>query len=736
MHICYVVSRGAEGDEHARSLEEVDSEITVTVVTGEGWTETDAVDCVLYHDAATSPAADELRSAWPSVPFVYVLEGAGGETDSDPAGGLERRDDWVSEELHAPTAVVSRIRRTVERASELAELRERATLFSSLIENTSDVVTVLDEHGTIRYESPSISEVLGYDPEELVGERIFDYIHPDDIGDAAAVFLDVITADDRRTGRVVFRFRRADGSWVYLEGVGRNLPVNGDVAAVVNTREFVITSRDITEMKRTTEELRSTRDQLQTILENTPAVVYMKDLDWRYLYVNPTFERLLGRSRDEILGKRTEEIHADANVEEIRAMDSEVLERAEPLEHLEELRFDGQRRVFFNVRVPLFDADGEPYAIYGIATEITELKQREESMQALAEVGTRLLECETTEAIGAVAVSAAKSILNQPITAVMTHDERSDVLRPIATTEEAVELLGDSPSIERGTGIAWRVFTTGEPFVSSDVTADPDAYNPDSAIESEIIVPLGEYGVLVAGSTTAREFDDKDREFAMILAAMIQGTMDRVDRERQLRTKNERLEEFAGVLAHDLRNPLTVAKGYTELAEETGELAYLEDVEQGIDRTASIVEGLLAIARTGQGVGEFEERRLERLARDAWTAVDTDGATLEIDGDRSVTADVSWLQQLFENGFRNSVEHGGSTVGVRVGALEDGFYVEDDGPGIDSEQRERLLGRTDAESDGRFGFRIIRDVVDAHGWELSITDAETGGAHLAITGVR
>ncbi len=740
MHVCCFVSGDLRVRKRLRSLERESREVTITVVDAthvDDWDRTESVDCVLCHDSVSSTEIDRIRSEWPAVPFVYVIADHGEGFEEGVMAELRPVDDWVGEDrlVAEPSFVVARLRRTVERAEVLSDVRERAAHFSGLVENASDLVTVLDENGVVQYLSPSVSDILGYEQNELVGEYAFDYIHPDDTDHAAEVFFDGVASEESRTGHAVFRFRHANGSWISLEGVGQSIPADTTVDTERDGREFVVISRDITEMRKTIEELRGTRDQLQVILDNTTAVVYMKDLEQRYLYVNPAFEQLFDRSREEILGKRSEEIHPAVNVEQINEMDREVLEKGQSNKYVEDFRIQGKRRVFFNVRAPLFDADGDPYAIYGIATEITERKEREESMQALAQAGPRLLECETMESVGSVAVSVTKSVLNQPITAILVSDERDDVLRPAVMTDELIEQLGDSPRINGSASVAWRVFTTGELYASGNVDADPEVEEP-TAIASEIIVPLGEHGVLLAASTEPREFDEHDLEFATILGSMIQGTIDRVDRERQLQTKNQRLGEFSNVIAHDLRNPLAVAKGYTELAQDTGDVAHLSDVEEGIERALSIMDGLLALARTGQGVSEFDSATLERLANEAWSSIETCDATLQVETDRTVTADLRWLRQLFENVFRNAIEHGGTDCSVRVGSIDGGFYIADDGPGIDPEHRDRLLEAETTDGDVRFGFKIIQDVVDAHGWELSIGESEDGGARFEIVGLR
>jgi signal transduction histidine kinase len=117
-----------------------------------------------------------------------------------------------------------------------------------------------------------------------------------------------------------------------------------------------------------------------------------------------------------------------------------------------------------------------------------------------------------------------------------------------------------------------------------------------------------------------------------------------------------------------------------------------------------------------------------------------DGANLRYgDDDRSLTieADDDRLQQLLENLLSNAIEHGGPGATVTVGRLDDGFYVEDDGPGIPWDDRGEVFtaGYTTAEEGTGLGLRIVKQVADAHVWDISVTDGSAGGARFEITGV-
>ena len=215
---------------------------------------------------------------------------------------------------------------------------------------------------------------------------------------------------------------------------------------------------------------------------------------------------------------------------------------------------------------------------------------------------------------------------------------------------------------------------------------------------------------------------------------------DRREREETLRRQNERLDEFASIVSHDLRNPLSVAEGYVDLARETGDTASLEKAADALGRMDELVGDLLSLAREGRSVGETESVSLADVAREAWESVDTAGATLDVETDTTLEANRTRLRELLENVFRNSVEHGRDSpdepLSVRVGARTRGpgpagFYVEDDGDGLpDDADRVFESGFTTDESGTGLGLAISERIAEAHGWTARALNGEDGGARF------
>ncbi|WP_254279479.1 PAS domain S-box protein [Haloarcula marina] len=248
------------------------------------------------------------------------------------------------------------------------------------------------------------------------------------------------------------------------------------------------------------------------------------------------------------------------------------------------------------------------------------------------------------------------------------------------------------------------------------------------------------------------------------VVGLVDDISERKRRENELKRQNERLEEFASIVSHDLRNPLQVIDGHRSLIEEEGVTGdNLAAIERSTDRMQQLIDDLLSLARQGETVSDVEAVDLATVTQSAWASIDAPAATLSVEDDVVVQADENRLRQLFENLFRNAVEHGttgtrsqtddppdadsgtgdvteipsGEGLTVRVGALDGGFYVEDNGSGIPPDHREDVFERGySTQDDGTgFGLNIVADIVGAHDWDVTATAAEDGGARFEITGV-
>lgn len=220
-------------------------------------------------------------------------------------------------------------------------------------------------------------------------------------------------------------------------------------------------------------------------------------------------------------------------------------------------------------------------------------------------------------------------------------------------------------------------------------------------------------------------------------------TRDNTQRHEEQATleRKEQLEELVMGISHDLRSPISVALGNAQLARENEDFERLEATINALGRAGELLEYLRTLAVEGKQLLELESVDLQAVVEDAWSALEPGDATLVCEDSAIVVADEQRLRQVFQNLLNNAIEHGGPQVAIRVGPLEDrdGFYVEDDGPGIPPEARNEVFeigysGRHEVSGSG-FGLAICQHIAEAHEWTIEVTEGAEGGARFEITGV-
>ncbi|WP_313686776.1 sensor histidine kinase [Halobellus marinus] len=257
-----------------------------------------------------------------------------------------------------------------------------------------------------------------------------------------------------------------------------------------------------------------------------------------------------------------------------------------------------------------------------------------------------------------------------------------------------------------------------------------------SYIGGKVSVEGDLYGTLCFASTDprGRPFTEAEQTLVRLISRWASYELDHDRMTSELQRQNDRLEGFASVLAHDLPNPLNVAEGRLELAQAECDSEDLEEAADALERISSLIEEVLTLAREGQTVTDSEWIDLSELVTNCWGNVATADARLRVETDRRIRGDPGRLKRLVENLVRNSIEHAGSDVTITVGPLEDGFFLEDDGPGIPPSDHSGIFEfgyTTDSDGTG-YGLAIAKEIVEAHGWTVTVADGDDGGARFEM----
>ncbi|SMO39008.1 GAF domain-containing protein [Halorubrum cibi] len=607
-------------------------------------------------------------------------------------------------------------------------LREERDFVDQALDSLTDVFYVVNADGTFRRWNDHLTAVTGHTDEAIGRMRATDLFPEDDRERVADALNEALAAGETTVESALLT---AAGHRVPYEFTASRLTdLDGDLIGLIGI------GRDLTERKRR-------ERQLERLVDNLPGMIYrcVNEPGWPMEDVRGEVTDLTGyrpselTDGTEIYGERI--IHPDDRAEVWRSIQAALNER-ESFEITYRIHTkEGDLKWVWERGRAIRTDDGRVEALEGFITDVTGQERYTRVIGALHETAQSVMRADTAERAAEIAVEAVHDVLDMPASAIHLHDEEDGTLVPVAWTDVTEEIVGEPPVFGLGEGLAGKAFETGRPLIYDDISTVPERFNPDTPVRSEIVLPIDDHGVLLIGSTAPEAFDDTDVSLAETVAAHTTTALDRIEHHRDLERQNERLSEFANIVSHDLRNPLNVASGNLELSRAECDSEHLDAVAKAHDRIGVLIDDLLELAREGNGATDSTPVDLADLVRDCWENVDTGAATLDVAADRTIRADRNRLTQLLENLIRNGVEHGGDDVTISVGDLDDGFYLADDGTGIPPDERDRVFESgysTRADGTG-FGLAIVEEVVDAHGWDVRVTESETGGARFEITGL-
>jgi signal transduction histidine kinase/DNA-binding NarL/FixJ family response regulator len=597
----------------------------------------------------------------------------------------------------------------------------------------------------------SATDGLSYLDEHDVDCIVSDYDMP---GIDGLEFLEAVRARDPDMPFLLFTSQGSEG----LASEAVTAGVTDYIQKTHGTQQYAVLAqriRNAVERVRAKAAADTAQERTRRILDATSDAVLISVTD-TVVYANPAAVDLFGAADSDDLCDRPLTDLVERPVESGSGLVQAVIEEGRTAAQVDRtIRTLAGDSVQASVTACDVTWDGEDGTV-SIISSRDGTDERERRLEALHEATRQLMAAEVRNKVAGIGVNAAAEIIGLDANAVHLVDDDGR-LEPVAATEPARELVGEMPTFEPGDSIAWRVYERGEATAVPDVQLEEDVQNPETPIRSELYLPLGDYGILIAASTTVDAFDETDIVAGRVLAANMEAALAAVERDRRLRDReqalsaqNDRLEQFATVVSHDLRNPLNVAIGRLRALKEEYDDDNIAAIEQALDRMQALIDDLLVLARTGDSVAEMETVALATAVRDCWEVVETADAALVVDTDRKIRADMTRLKQLLENLIGNAMEHtdsrtqsgetdehGGPDVTITISEIPGGFAVSDDGPGIPEADREAVFesGYSTATDGTGFGLSIVSQIAGAHGWTVTLTDSDSGGARFEFTGV-
>jgi len=573
---------------------------------------------------------------------------------------------------------------------------------SVLLENSLDRLSVLDAEGRYTYVSPAVEHLMGHDPEDLVGESGFDYVHPEDRERVREAFEDVLEHPEE-TLSVEYRVRDADGQWRWVESRGTNRLEDPAVEGIV------LNSREITDRRERQRRLSEERAFTESVFAALPDVFYAFDEQGNFLRWNDRLPEVTGYDDDELRSMHPVELVAAEDRPSVVDAITRVFE--EDTTVTVEARFrtkDGRTHPYEFTGARMTRDDGELLGLVGIGRDVSERKRRRRRFEAVFDT--------TPQFVGLTDTDGTVLEANETVREFAGADRESFVGRKLwetgwfRGTEEAAAAAREG--VERA--------------------AAGEAYATELEVEG------------VAGTETI-EFSVQpitdDHGEIKLLVPVGQRITDLKRRERHLKV----LHRF---LRHNLRNKMTVIRGTADVLadrlSDPTDREYVSQIEGAAAELIDLSETAHQLSRVAIG-GDGERRPVD--LHGTLTAVRADierqydGATVRLGGDLDHHVRADWrLQPVFEQLVENAVEHtdhGAPSVEISGTDRGDSVSVRivDDGPGIPPDE---LVGITTDEDPTQlthgtgFGLWLVRSVVDDYAGTIEYERRPEGGSIVTV----
>lgn len=707
----------------------------------------------------------------------------------------EHVDQYGQELINVLVERLSRIVENIEARIAIEEsdgrILENTLKFKSLIDNSFDIMSIIDKNGIIKFESKAAKRLLDYKAGEKTGHNMLDYVHPDDV-DTVKTALKQLDSIDKRIEVFQFRYKHKNGSWRWFETNAQNFVKNPYVNGII------VNKRDITEQRLTEEALKESEEKYRLIAENVTDVIWVLNLNrQKYTYISPSIRNLRGITVEEALSEKLEEGLAADSYQEVTLIIERYTKRfiADPETFTQkiiktELKVKNKIGDFVWVEASTrlrYNRENE-IEIVGVSRKIEDRKQQEQRILH------RLKYEESISLCSSALLLRSDDALEKSLGYILKASEASRVRIVENYNDEELKLCmrisneicaeNVDPLIpvlqniqyEKAGFERWLKFLSANEIIQGnavDFPANEMKVLEHHSIKSILVIPLWvnmEWYGYIAFDDVKQEhiWDDEDLKMLKTVSEMIGMYIENnknqsliVERNKQLAQLNATKDKFLSIVAHDLKSPFASILGFSELLvknlhkyDQEKVMKFVQAILNSSNSAYRLVDNLLEWARSQSGKIEYNPENLnlknllsevvlisENAARAKQISLNLqmEDETLKIHADRNMVNAI--LRNLISNAIKFTNRNGAVSIKAKVVNREVEISVSDNGVGIGDDMIGKLFKinekvsspGTEHEIGTGLGLLLCKEFVDRHHGRIWVESEVNSGSIFNFT---
>ncbi len=608
-----------------------------------------------------------------------------------------------------------------------AEIYGNEKRYRSLIENSAEGISLLNDASSPIYQSPAVEVITGYSMEERKKLEGMSLIHPDDLNHAKILFSDLLRSPGQPQP-FQYRIRHKKGHFIWVEGIATNLLGDKDVRAIVTNY------RDVSERKESDEKLLQERTMLRTLIDNLPDYIYVKDTASRHIINNKAMVKLVGAANEaETLGKSSIDFFGPVIASPYLKEDQMIISSGQSIIDLEETTItpSGDLKYLLTTKVPLKDHGGNIIGLVGISHDITSQKKIEldlrnskyllEKAQEVGHIGHWILEINDTEKLRWSSETCGifgllPNEFDERLETLYHFIHPDDLEKVKSSLTSALEdrhtYSVDHRIVLRDGATKW-VHEQGEPTTSENGSA-----------------------ILLIG--IVQDITERKKAEAEILKLNTE-LEERVEiRTQQLQAANKEMEAFTYSVSHDLRAPLRIIDGFSQILSEDYSTRLDEEgkktigiIKKNAKRMGQLIDDLLDFSRLGRAELKISAVNMNTLVQEVLEELNASRISLQahihVEQLNQANGDISLLKQVWSNLIANAIKYSSKKTDpqIEIGMKTEGtmitYFVKDNGAGFDMKYYHKLFGvfqrlHNQEEFPGTgVGLALVQRIISRHG---------------------